>query len=456
MVLFLLIIILEGGHLLDKFTWLSALAQFFIIFPAAFSCYFPVKNQMKYTIKRTAIICIAVLVPYSLIGASVCTIIKTDVNFILMPSLIVFFFLYRLTIKTSIIKALAVFTGVCAVQSFSLQFSYAFLQPPGYTEKIIPIQSSLLQAVISCLIVIIAFYPSCHYSSRMIDKLVFSRIWNYTLIPSAVFLFFNLAVLPYLYSYINTEKLPVLVPLLEGSLLMLLVSIYLLFYQGATIILKHYELREHTQLLEMQSHQYHTLKEHMKQTSRLRHDFRHSVHLLSALADKGDIENIKKHLAGYESELLKYMSIDYCSDATLNALFSYYHEMAVLAGIKTDWKIRLAEPLSIPGTDIAALFGNILENAIEGCQTLPEGQRYFKLVAEIRQGNSLYIVSTNSFNGYTRKTKEGYISTKHSGRGTGLVSINAVAEKYSGYSQVYHRGNEFFVDVMIKTRQLPI
>ncbi len=141
---------------------------------------------------------------------------------------------------------------------------------------------------------------------------------------------------------------------------------------------------------------------------------------------------------------------DYCADATLNALFGYYHEMAVLAGIKTDWSARLPELHGITGTDIAALFGNILENAIEGCQTLPEGQRYFKLVAEIKQGNRLYIVSTNSFNGYVQKTKEGYNSTKHSGRGTGLVSINAVAEKYSGYSQIYNSGNEFFVDVMIK------
>lgn len=80
----------------------------------------------------------------------------------------------------------------------------------------------------------------------------------------------------------------VLAPLLEGSLFMLLVSIYLLFYQKATIILKHYELREHTQLLEMQPHQYHALKEHIKQTSRLRHDSGYSVHLFSNLADKGD------------------------------------------------------------------------------------------------------------------------------------------------------------------------
>ncbi len=434
---------------MDKFIWLSALAQFFIIFPSALSCYFPVKNQMKYTKKRTAFICLAVLIPYSFIGASVCTVFKTDINSILIPSLIVFFFLYYITVNIDIPKALAVYTGVCAVQSFSLQFTYAFCQPPAHLE-IVPLQQSLLQAGISCLIVIIAFYPACKQSAWMISHLDVPKIWYYTLVPSFVFLFFNLAVLPGFYTAINTEEFPLLFTMMEGCLLMLLISIYILFYQGATIILEHYKLNERSQLLEMQSHQYHALKEHMKQTSRLRHDFRHSVHVLSSLVNQGDIENIKKHLDGYELQLSEYMLKDYCADATLNALFGYYHEMAVLAGIKTDWSARLPELHGITGTDIAALFGNILENAIEGCQTLPEGQRYFKLVAEIKQGNRLYIVSTNSFNGYVQKTKEGYNSTKHSGRGTGLVSINAVAEKYSGYSQIYNSGNEFFVDVMIK------
>ena len=432
---------------MDKFTWLSAIVQFFIIFPSALSCYFPVKNHMKYTIKKTAVICMAVLVPYSFIGASVCTVFKADVNFVLIPSLIIFFFLYYLTIKTDIPKALAVFIGVCSVQSFPLQFTYILYQ---YPAKNVHIQQSLLQAGISCIIVIIAFYPASRQSAWMISNLDIPKIWYYTLVPSSIFLLFNLAILPYFFKAVNKEKLPLLFPLMEGCMLMLLVSIYVLFYQGGTIILEHYKLNERSQLLEMQSHQYYALKEHMKQTSRLRHDFRHSVHILSTLSNQGDIENIKKHLAGYELQLSEHMLMDYCADATLNALFCYYHEIAVLAGIKTDWSARLPKLPGITGTDTAALFGNILENAIEGCQTLPKGQRYFKLVTEVRDGNSLYIISTNSFNGYVKKTKEGYSSTKHSGRGTGLVSINAVVEKYSGYSQIYNSTNEFFVDVMIK------
>lgn len=62
----------------------------------------------------------------------------------------------------------------------------------------------------------------------------------------------------------------------------------------------------------------------------------------------------------------------------------------------------------------------------------------------------LYIASTNSFDGKIRKGKDGYHSTKHSGNGTGLAAIAAVAEKYSGQAKASNSGTVFFVDVILK------
>ena len=92
-----------------------------------------------------------------------------------------------------------------------------------------------------------------------------------------------------------------------------------------------------------------------------------------------------------------------------------------------------------------------MENAIYACAALPEGQRYFSLTSEIRHGNSLYIVSTNSFDGKVLKSADGnYRSTKHGGQGTGLSSIAAAAEKYGGSSRFGSSGSEFYTDVVLK------
>lgn len=233
-------------------------------------------------------------------------------------------------------------------------------------------------------------------------------------------------------------------------MLAILTAIYVLFYLGTSIILEHAQLKEHTQLLEMQSRQYRALQEHMRQTAQLRHDFRHSVRLLSSLAEKGDIGSIRAHLAEYEASLAENTLVNYCSNAALNALFGYYHEIAVSAGIDADWHIELPEPLPATELDMVSLFGNLMENAIDGCRTVQSGRRYFCLTTQIRHGNRLYIVSTNSFDGRVRRGKEGYRSTKHSGNGIGLTAIAAAAEKYGGSAQVSNSDTEFFVDVALK------
>ena len=96
------------------------------------------------------------------------------------------------------------------------------------------------------------------------------------------------------------------------------------------------ELEKRSQLLEMQSHQYRELQEYMKQSQRLRHDFRQSVHILSALAEKNDIDGVRAHLSEYEQRLNKSVSPSYCANAALNALFGHYHELAEADGIRTE------------------------------------------------------------------------------------------------------------------------
>ncbi len=100
--------------------------------------------------------------------------------------------------------------------------------------------------------------------------------------------------------------------------------------------------------------------------------------------------------------------------------------------------------------DLASLFGNLMENAIAGCMMVPEKERRFALSVEALQGNCLYIVSTNSFDGRIKKSGDGYLSTRRDGEGTGLLSISSAAKKYQDYARISHKGNEFFMDVMLK------
>lgn len=394
----------------------------------------------------------AVLLPYSLLCSCLCTMLRLNTNLLLLLSLVLFFFPYCRTVTAGLPKCLAVYVGVCAVQTFPAHFAYVFdsyLHPTSGAADF-SVEAAFFQLGLSCLVAAAFAWPACQHFFRIVDYLDIPKIWYSTVILSSVFLIFNVLAVPESYSTLHTGRMTYLFPLLEGCLFVILIAIYLLFYLGTTVILEHTELKERTQLLEMQSRQYRALQEHMCQTSRLRHDFRHSVRLLASLAEKGDIDNIKAHLAEYEVSLATNNPANYCANAALNALFSYYYEIAVSAGIDTEWHIELPEPLPAAELDMAALFGNLTENAIDGCLTVPKDKRYFCLTTEIRYSNRLYIVSTNSFNGKVRKSKDGYRSTKHSGQGTGLVSIAAVAQKYDGASQASNSESEFYMDIALK------
>lgn len=437
---------------MDMTKWLSALPQFLVLLPSAASCYYTMKNQMKYTMLKTAALCTAVLLPYALFCSALSTLLEIDVNIILLPSLILFFFLYRYTVTASLPKCLAVYVGVCAVQTFPAQFAYAFdayLHPSSGASDF-SLEASLFHLGLSCLVAAAFAWPACGLFFQVVDSLDIPKIWYFTILLSSVFLIFNVLAVPQSYRTLHTGRMFFLFLLLEGCMFAILTAIYVLFYRGTSIILEHAELKEHTHLLEMQSRQYRTLQEHMRQTAGLRHDFRHSVYLLSSLAEKDDIDSIRAHLAGYEARLAENPPVNYCANAALNALFGYYYEMAVSAGIDTDWHIELPEPLPATELDMVSLFGNLMENAIDGCRTVPKDRRYFCLTTEIRHGSSLYIVSTNSFDGRVQKGKDGYHSTKHSGNGIGLTAITAAAEKYNGSARATNSDTEFFVDVVLK------
>ncbi|MCI8308225.1 MAG: GHKL domain-containing protein [Lachnospiraceae bacterium] len=432
--------------------FLSALPQFLILLPAAASCYLCVRNQMKYTPAKTAGMCMAVIVPYSFAAACIYASMRVDMNLLLLPSLVVFFFLYRLTVTIDLPRCLAIYIGVCSIETFPSQFAYAFdarLHPMSGAQNF-SVEAALFQFVLACLLVAAFAYPALHQFSWAVENLNFPKIWYSTVIISSVFLLFNILAVPISYSTLHAGRMYYLFPMLEGCALLVLITFYVLFYQGARLIFEHARLKEHSQLLEMQSHQYASLLEHIRATSRLRHDFRHSVRLLASLAENNDIENIRTHLSEYENILEQNIHPNYCANPALNALFGYYHEMAVCAGITIDWNISLPQPLTVSELDMAALFGNLLDNSISGCLGAPETSRYFYLTSKIRNGDRLYIVSTNSFNGTVRKGKNGYLSTKHGGKGTGLASISAIAEKYDGKTRISNSEREFFVDVVLK------
>lgn len=431
--------------------FLINMVYYLMVIPAGVMCYLPMKNQLRYPRKKitTFLICAGLI--YFPLCALIQLYFHLSSHIIIIFSLIPLFPLFYSTVKTDIPRAMAIYLNACTMMTFAADFAFLFdarLHPKGGFGSFSP-EASLFQFGCALLLLVILAVPLGKYFSRIVDRLNTPKIWYiFIALPTDIcFIFLYLIPVKYETLYVNRIFSIYTVALILTLLLYLFLGV--LIYHTTMMLLRHSELEQRAKVLSMQATQYQSLLQHMEQQKQLRHDFRQTIHVLSALAAEGDLDKIKEYLKSYEESLETSSPRIYCTSPALNALFNYYQGMADSWGVKTRWQLSLPDVLTISELDLVSLLGNLMENAIAGCLTISKEGRYFNLSTEVRHG-SLYIVSTNSFDGKVRKGDKGYLSTKRSGDGIGLYSIAAIAEKNHGITHISNSESEFFVDVMLK------
>ena len=119
---------------------------------------------------------------------------------------------------------------------------------------------------------------------------------------------------------------------------------------------------------------------------RMRHDIANHLYTIQALLDNGDT----KHAAEYAKEILPrhtfHSSLGSCENPVVDAFL--YSRMSKLkaAGISAEADVRLPAETSISNADMIIAFGNMLDNAEDACRALPEGKRYIRIQADIKNG----------------------------------------------------------------------
>ncbi len=233
-----------------------------------------------------------------------------------------------------------------------------------------------------------------------------------------------------------------------------LMSCIVVFY-----VIKHIEhkanaedrVRRNELLLELQKQQYVILAGSMEETRKVRHDLRHHLAVVQGMLAKGEHERLKEYISGYISNLSPSAYINVCSNFAANAVFEYYIMKAKERGIDTTIAFQIDNGTIIKDSDLCIIIGNCMENAIEANENVPVQERFIN-VKTMKQGNYLYIIFDNSFDGTLRPQEAGYLSRKrdYSVLGTGVKSVRAVVERYNGYLKVDAKDNVFSMSMSLK------
>ena len=195
------------------------------------------------------------------------------------------------------------------------------------------------------------------------------------------------------------------------------------------------------------------LIEHENEVRRQRHDLRHHIVSIKQLADEGKIDAIQDYINNLSQTIPSNNVKDFCDNQVANALLSYYYDEAHKNGIQIEIQVHIpSHNEHISDNGICIIIGNLLENAMEACQRIKEGDKYIIFKSMI-QGQLLIFTMDNTFDGSVRKKDDRFISAKvedGSRIGIGLRSVMEIAHQYNGEGEFEAEGTIFHSSVYLE------
>lgn len=187
--------------------------------------------------------------------------------------------------------------------------------------------------------------------------------------------------------------------------------------------------------------------------SELIHNMNHYFTAIGELARVEHCEQIVSLVEELNGKLLHNERIIYSNHKVLNAILSEKANEASEQKIKMDIYVEPFLRLgSISDGDLVAMFGNLLDNAIEAAAQCEDDKR--KIIVRIymeNDGKICVVKLVNYFATPRIQHKSGFVSTKKNRElhGIGIKSVEKTVKKYHGYLQCLLEGEKFLTILIL-------
>ncbi len=185
----------------------------------------------------------------------------------------------------------------------------------------------------------------------------------------------------------------------------------------------------------------HRLKELAKEKESYKTRTLCQLNKLKDMLENNDPKEIQDYIQQMDSQLHAKKPYYYCNQALLNAIFHEKQNIAEEKGIAVEYGISTPARISIPLSDLASIFFNLLDNAIEACESSESVAPFVRLKTSYK-GSSLSIHMINSKNvnlKFTKKTtKKDTVS-----HGLGLSIIEDILKAHNGHAAWNDLGDTF-------------
>lgn len=179
-----------------------------------------------------------------------------------------------------------------------------------------------------------------------------------------------------------------------------------------------------------------------------RHNLRHKMQTIANLVEKEQYDELHNLVLEYSEAAKETQVKRYCTNAVIDAVLSTYLHKAESENIKVSTKIILPDPLSVSEAELATVFANTVENAINACEKVDKTKRYIDI--RVLTTPRFMIQVRNSFNGRIEFDKNGIPVNRSEGHGFGTRSIVAFCEKHNAFYEFKADDENFSLRIMLE------
>lgn len=184
----------------------------------------------------------------------------------------------------------------------------------------------------------------------------------------------------------------------------------------------------------------------------LRHDMNNHFSAISLLLGEGKVKEAQTYLQHIAADMA---SVTPLSQTGVGALDLVLWNKLTLAReqqieVQVDFQHSLSD-FSLSDYEWCSLFGNLLDNAIEAVQKLPEPERKIRLSVG-RQMDMLCIYCENPYATILKENGNPVtLKADHKNHGLGLKQIRRIATKHNGTVDIHTESQTFSISVLLTT-----
>ena len=240
----------------------------------------------------------------------------------------------------------------------------------------------------------------------------------------------------------------------------------LLFYAGAWLTIAFQQgmaaLREEqgTYFMERQQTQairarIHEAEQFYARIRQLKHEMRGHLTNIKGLAGRGEYASLEDYIAKLDESMNGFELTLQTGNPVTDVIVNDTRRRSLDLGIRFQVEFHYPDPGAYDAFDVGIILQNLLQNAVEACEKVSEGERFIVLTGK-RKGRFFLIEVKNSFVGEVVFGQDGLpVTTKQEDapmHGIGLANVRREAEKYMGELELKAVQQEFSATVLLQER----